>query len=117
MDKVFITGIRVGTTIGVYDHERTITQDLIIDLEMACDTRAAGASDNFEDALDYDAISRRTFDFVKSTNNYLLEAVAEQLADVLLKEFRIEEIHIRITKPGAVAIADAVGVEITRRPD
>ena len=34
MDKVFIRGIRVGTTIGVYDHERTITQDLIIDLEL-----------------------------------------------------------------------------------
>ncbi len=115
MDKVFISGIRVGTTIGVYDHERDITQDLIIDLELGCDTTKAGASDDFKDALDYDAISRRTFDFVKSTNNFLIEAVAEQLAKTLMDEFKIEEVLIRITKPGAVAIADAVGVEITRR--
>lgn len=114
MDRVFIRGIRVGTTIGVYDHERNITQDLVIDLELGCDTQKAGASDNFEDALDYDAISRRTFEFVKSTNYYLLEAVAEELATILLKEFSIKEVSIRVTKPGAVAIADAVGVHITR---
>lgn len=117
MDTVFITGIRVGTTIGVYDHERDITQDLIIDLELGCDTTKAGASDNFEDALDYDAISRRTFDFVRSTNYFLLEAVAEALAAVLLREFSIQEVSIRVTKPGAVAIADAVGVQITRTSD
>lgn len=114
MDTVFISGIRVGTTIGVYDHERDITQDLIIDLELGCDTKKAGASDNFEDALDYDAISRRTYDFIRGTDYFLLETVAEALAAVLLKEFGIQEISIRITKPGAVAIADAVGVQITR---
>ncbi len=114
MDTVFINGIRVSTTIGVYDHERNIIQDLIIDLELGCDTRQAGASDRFEDALDYDAISRRTLEFVQSTNYYLLEAVAEALANLLLAEFDIQEISIRITKPGAVAIADAVGIRITR---
>ena len=117
MDSVFVKGIRVGTTIGVYEHERDITQDLIIDLELFCDTRRAGQTDSFEDALDYDAISRRAFNFVKETRCNLIEAVAEQLAEILLSEFKIREISIQVTKPGAVAIADAVGVKITRGVD
>ncbi len=40
-DSVFIKGLRVETVIGVYDWERNITQPLIIDLELACDTQKA----------------------------------------------------------------------------
>ncbi len=114
MDIVFINGLTASTTIGVYDHERTIKQDLIIDLELGCDTRAAGISDSFEDALDYDAISRRTQTFVEQTNYYLIEAVAEQLSQVLFDEFPVMQLKLKISKPDAVEIADAVGVIIER---
>jgi dihydroneopterin aldolase len=115
LDIVFISGLTASTTIGVYDHERDIRQDLIIDLELGCDTRKAGVSDSFEDALDYDAISRRTRAFVEQTSYYLIEAVAEQLSQILLDEFPIMQMKIKITKPGAVEIADAVGVIIERK--
>ena len=114
MDTVYITGIRANTTIGVYDHERDIKQPLVIDLEMQCDTSAAGRSDDFTDALDYDAISRRTLEFVESSRYFLIEAVAENLAATLKKEFGISRIRIKVSKPGAVDIADDVGVTIER---
>ena len=114
MDTVFISGLRASTTIGVYDHERGIRQDLVIDLELGCDTRKAGDSDSFDDALDYDAISRRTLSFVEQSNFYLIEAVAEALSKCLFKEFPIRRLKIKITKPGAVDIADAVGVIMER---
>ena len=107
MDIIFISGLTAATTIGVYDHERDITQDLIIDLELGCDARKAGVSDSFEDALDYDAISRRTQAFVEQTSYYLIESVAEQLSQILFDEFPIMQLKIKITKPGAVDIADA----------
>ena len=115
MDIVFISGLTAATTIGVYNHERDITQNLIIDLELGCDTKKAGFSDLFEDALDYDAISRRAQSFVEQTNYYLIESVAEQLSKILLDEFPILELTLKITKPGAVDIADAVGVIIKRK--
>ena len=117
MDIVFISGLTVATTIGVYDHERDITQDLIIDLELGCDSRKAGVSDSFEDALDYDAISRRTQAFVEQTSYYLIESVAEQLSQILFDEFPIMQLKIKITKPGAVDIAGAVGIMIERKRD
>ena len=115
MDIVFISGLTAAATIGVYNHERDITQKLIIDLELGCDTKKAGLSDLFEDALDYDAISRRAQSFVEQTSYYLIESVAEQLSKILLDEFPILELTLKITKPGAVDIADAVGVIIKRK--
>ena len=115
MDIIFIRGLTAATTIGVYNHEREIIQNLIIDLELGCDTRKAGASDRFEDALDYDAISRRTLDFVEQTTYYLIESVAEQLSQILFDEFPIVQLKIKITKPGAIDIADAVGIMIERQ--
>ena len=117
MDIVFISGLTVATTIGVYDHERDITQDLIIDLELGCDARKAGISDSFEDALDYDAISRRTQAFVEKTSYYLIESVAEQLSQILFDEFPIMQLKIKITKSGAVDIAGAIGIAIERKRD
>ena len=115
MDIIFIRGLTVATTIGVYNHERDIIQNLMIDLELGCDTRKAGTSDAFEDALDYDAISRRTLAFVEQTTYYLIESVAEQLSRILFDEFPIIQLKIKITKPGAIDIADAVGIMIERQ--
>ena len=115
MDIIFIRGLTAATTIGVYNHERGIIQNLIIDLELGCDTTKAGASDAFEDALDYDAISRRTLAFVEQTTYYLIESVAEQLSRILFDEFPIIQLKIKITKPGAIEIADAVGIMIERQ--
>ena len=114
MDTIFISGLTAATTIGVYDHERDITQDLIIDLELGCDSRKAGDSDSFEDALDYDAISHRTVGFVQQTNYYLIESVAEKLSQILFDEFPIMQLKIKITKPDAVDIVDAVAIMIER---
>ena len=44
----------------------------------------------------------------------LLEALAEHLASLLLAEFAITGLRMTVTKPGAVAEADGVGVVIQR---
>ena len=113
-DIVYIAGLTVETVIGVYEHERDIRQKLIVDLELHCDTRAAGASDDFRDALDCDAISSRGSDFIKASSYQLIEAVAENTAALLLREFSVQSLKIKVSKPGAVSIADDVGVIIER---
>lgn len=113
-DIVYISGLAIETVIGVYEHERDIQQKLVLDIEMKCDTRAAGASDNFEDALDYDAISQRVSEFIKQSHYQLIESVAEQTASLLLKEFNIQSLKIKVSKPGAISMADDVGVVIER---
>lgn len=114
LDTTYITGIAATTVIGVYEHERHIRQSLIIDLELGADTRQAGLTDSLDFALDYDRIAQHTLEFVERSNYFLIEAVAEQLVVELFKEFEIETVNVKISKPGAVTIADDVGVIIYR---
>lgn len=114
MDKVFIEGLRADAVIGVYDWERRIRQDLRLDLELAFDNRKPAASDDVADTLDYDAISRRLTAFVQASGFGLVETLAERCAELLIREFGVTWLRLRVTKPGAVANAAGVGVIIER---
>ncbi|MGX5729298.1 dihydroneopterin aldolase [Pseudoxanthomonas beigongshangi] len=114
MDKVFIEGLQVDAVIGVYDWERHVRQALRLDLEMAFDNRRPAASDDVADTLDYDAISRRLTAFVQASGFGLVETLAERCAALLIEEFGVTWLRLRLTKPGAVANAVGVGVIIER---
>ena len=113
-DTVFITGLKAASVIGVYDWERDIRQTLVIDLKLEADFKGAAQSDALEDALDYAAISQRVIAACEESRFQLLEALAEHLAAIVLAEFSVERLRMAITKPGAVAEADGVGVVIDR---
>lgn len=114
MDIVYITGLKIDTVIGVFDWEREIRQTVSLDLDMATDIRKAAASDSLEDTLDYKAISDRLTDFVSGSEFQLIEAMAEQCADIVLTEFNVSWLRLRLSKPGAVPQAQDVGVMIER---
>ena len=83
-DIIYIHAIKVRTVIGILPHERAMKQTLIIDCELGTDTRAAGASDDIADALNYAAICDSITAFAASADYQLLEAFAEALAATLL---------------------------------
>jgi len=101
-DIIYIHAIKVRTVIGILPHERAMKQTLIIDCELGTDTRAAGASDDIADALNYAAIYQ------------LLEAFAEALAATLLEQYPAENIRLDIQKPGALEATREVGLRIYR---
>ena len=78
-DIIYIHAIKVRTVIGILPHERAMKQTLIIDCELGTDTRAAGASDDIADALNYAAICDSITAFAASADYQLLEAFAEPL--------------------------------------
>jgi len=114
MDIVFIRELRADTVIGVYDWERGIRQTVVLDLEMAGDNRAAADSDQIDKALDYAAVSQRLVSFMENSEFRLIETLAERLADIVLDEFQVPWLRLRLAKPGAVADARDVGVVIER---
>ncbi len=114
MDKVFIEGLEVDTVIGVYDWERGIRQCLRLDLQLGWDTRAPAAEDDVAKALDYAAVSARIQAFAEEASFFLVETFAERLAEVLMAEFGVPWLRLKLTKPGAVPAASGVGVEIER---
>jgi dihydroneopterin aldolase len=114
MDTVYIKGLRVDTVIGVYDWERDIRQTVLLDLDMDSDNRRAAAGDSIELALDYAAISEAILGFVGASEYQLIETLAEEVATLVLRDFNVRWLRLRVSKPGAVAQADDVGVVIER---
>ncbi len=118
MDKVFIEGLEIDALIGIYDWERRIRQTLRFDLEMAFDNRIPAASDDIAHTLDYKAVSKRLIAFVQQSDYGLVETLAERCAAIVLDEFQVPWVRLKLSKPGAVRGAQAVGVMIERsRPD
>jgi len=113
-DRVFVEGLAVETVIGVYDWERDIKQRLVFDLEMLWDNSPAAQSDDINKALDYDALSRFITSYVESTKFELIETVAEEVASRIMAEFSIPGLRLKLSKPGAVANAQNVAVQICR---
>ena len=114
MDKVFIEGLEIETLIGIYDWERRIRQPLVFDLEMAFDNRIPAASDAIGDTLDYKAVSKRLVEYVSASSFGLVETLAERCAEIVLREFDVAHVRLKLAKPGAVRGASAVGVVIER---
>ena len=114
MDRVFIEDLRIQTVIGIFDWEREITQTVSLDLQMAFDISRAGASDDIVDTLDYKSVSKRLIQFVEGSEFQLVEALAEHCARVVLDEFPVSWLRLKLSKPGAVRGSSAVGVIIER---
>jgi dihydroneopterin aldolase len=114
MDRVFIEQLEVITTIGVYDWEQQIKQKLLLDIEMAHDNRLAGKSDNVADALDYSEVSSLVIKHIENNRFLLVERVAEEVTELIMREFNVPWIKVRLAKPGAVVQARSVGVVIER---
>ena len=113
-DLVFIEDLRIQTVIGVFDWEREITQTISLDLKMAYDITKAAETDEIVDTLDYKAVSKRLIQFVESSEFQLVEALAEHCARIVLEEFPVTWLRLKLSKPGAVRGSSAVGVIIER---
>jgi len=114
MDKVFIEGLQIEALIGIYDWERRIRQPLVFDIEMAFDNRIPAASDAIGDTLNYKAVSKRLIEYVSGSDFGLVETLAERVAAIVLDEFGVRHVKLKLSKPGAVRGARAVGVMIER---
>lgn len=113
-DTVYISEFDVSTLIGVYEFERHAQQTLLLDIELRFDCAPAGLSDNFELALDYDALSKRIRHWSSEQTFALIEAYAEQLCQLIHREFLVSTIRLRVNKPAAVNGCAAVGIIIER---
>lgn len=119
MDRIFLSDLRVETVIGIWEWERKIRQTVAIDLEMAADIRKAAASDSVEDTLNYKSVAKRVQQFVSDSSFQLVETLAEKIAAIIIDEFAVPWVRVRVNKPGAIRGARDVGILIERgsRPD
>jgi dihydroneopterin aldolase len=114
MDIIFLSGLTTECIIGIWDWERKIKQKVVIDLEMAADIRKAARSDSIEDTLDYDSVSQRLLQFVSDSQFRLVETLTDRIAQIIITEFGVSWVRIKLNKPGAVRASRDVGIRIER---
>lgn len=117
-DRILLNGMTFYGYHGVRPEEKELGQRFVVDVEMGLDLRAAGASDDLTDTVDYSRAYRVVREIVEGPGRNLLEAVAEETAGALLKAFPVSGVRVRVAKPHVSirgAILDGAAVEIYRR--
>ncbi|PIE80563.1 MAG: dihydroneopterin aldolase [Chloroflexi bacterium] len=114
MDKILIKDLLLRGIIGINPEERVNKQDILINMVIYTDIRKAAASDNITDAVNYKSITKRVIAHVRESSDYLVEKMVTDIARLVLTEFNVERVQVRLEKPGALRFADSVGIEIER---
>ncbi len=114
MDKVTIKDLLVRGIIGINDWERETQQDILINIEIEADLRQAGATDDIQHSVNYRTVSKKVIAHAESATRLTVEALAADIAALVLEDPRAQRVRVRVEKPGAVRFAHSVGVEIER---
>lgn len=116
-DRIFIKDLLLRCIIGIHDWEREKKQDVLVNIELEADCAAAGKSDDFKDAVDYRALTKKVIALIETSQFYLVEKMAEEIAGLCLADPRVELVRVRVEKPGALRFAQSVGVEVERHQE
>lgn len=114
MDKIFIRDLALRCIIGIYPEERREKQDVVINVEMRCDLRKAGMSDDLNDTVDYKSIKKAILTLVEESRFQLIETMAERIAAIALNDEKVQSVVVTVDKPGALRFAKSSAVEIMR---
>lgn len=117
MDRIIMKNLAFFGYHGVMEEEKTLGQKFFLDIEIYSDLLKAGKSDEVEDTVHYGEVYNNIKNIVENKRFKLIEALAENIAEVILEEFiKVQEINIVVRKPEAPVpgIFDYVGVEIRR---
>ena len=95
-DQIEIKDLLLRTHIGATDQERRDRQDVLINLVLETDTRAAGRSDDINDTINYRTLNKRLIAHVEGTTFNLVEKLAEDLAALCLAEPRVGRVRVMV---------------------
>jgi len=115
MSVIRITDLSLRTIIGLYDWERTLKQDVIINVEIHFDATKAAQSDKVEDTIDYKTINKAIIKHVEESQYFLIEKMAGAILKIVMDTPKVEAAKVRVDKPGALRFARSVSIELEAR--
>ncbi len=115
MDKLLIRDLQARCVIGVTEEERREKQEVIVNITLLADLRAPAKSDRFEDTVDYRAIKKAVLATIEDSHYHLVEALAQEIADICLETPAVQSVQVTVEKPSALRFARSVSAQLTRR--
>ncbi len=114
MDQILITDLLARGVIGITERERAQPQDILFNIVIFTDIGEAAKSDDVEKSVNYRTIAKMVLEHASTVARYSVEALAEDVAQLILQNPRAAGVRVRVEKPGAVRFSKSVGVEIER---
>ena len=114
MDRIFLSEMKIDTTVGIWEWEKRIKQQVIIDIEMSANIKKAAATDQIEDTLNYKAVAKSVRKLVEESSFQLVETMAEKISELVIGEHNVSWVKVRVNKPGAIRGSKGVGIIIER---
>mgnify|MGYP001399970875 FL=1 len=114
MDRIFLSEMQIETTVGIWEGEKRIKQQVIIDIEMSADIKKAAATDQIEDTLNYKAVAKSVRKLVEESSFQLVETMAEKISELVIGEHNVSWVRVKVNKPGAIRGSKGVGIIIER---
>ncbi|MGR6837165.1 dihydroneopterin aldolase [Syntrophomonas erecta] len=119
MDSIIARGLRFTGCHGVLPEEKVTPQPFVVDLQMFLDLQAAGENDDLDKTVSYDQVYKKVRHLVENNSYQLIEALAENIARVVLQFNLIHEVEVTVYKPEAPVNGDfdyfAVNIRRSRR--
>ncbi len=113
--KLEIRRLALTCSIGVYDWEKDLVQDVFVDIDLPMDVEKAAAADQLADTIDYSELVVCMEKVAQSQHFHLLETMALMLADALLTQFGLPEVRVCVDKPTAIPSAESTRICISRK--
>ena len=114
MDQVFINDLIARGIIGVNEWEREKPQEILINIVLFADLHKAGSSDNIQDSVNYRTVAKKVLAHAETVQRQTVEALAADIARLCLEQPGVQQVRVRVEKPGAVRFSRTVGIEIER---
>lgn len=98
-DIICCQGLDYECHIGFHDYELHGSQKITVDLTAFFSFTSAKCSDAVASIrFDYFIANQKIKDFLNGKRFNLIETLAQEVAKLLLQEFKVEKINVRVTK-------------------
>jgi len=108
-----IENLRLRTTVGIYEWEQKVKQDIIINIEIEFDGALAIEKDSIEHTVDYKTLTKKIIAMVEDTKYNLIERISGDVVKLIMQDQKVQRASVKVDKPGALRSTDSVSVTNT----
>ncbi|KUG04999.1 dihydroneopterin aldolase [hydrocarbon metagenome] len=101
MDKIIARGLVFYGKHGVLETEKNIPQRFEVDIILHKDLKDAAAQDDLDHTVNYADIFYNVRKIVETESYNLIETLAENIANMILAEYAVENVEVTVYKPCA----------------
>jgi dihydroneopterin aldolase len=114
-DRITLTGLELFGHHGVFGHEKRDGQKFVVDITLWLDLSAAVSSDDLTATVDYGELAQLAAGIVTGTGRDLIEAVAGEIADTIMRTYPVHAAEVTVHKPSAPIPLTFADVAVTIR--